>query len=303
MVNFVVFNELSLPFDSDVRIKDKFLNFFKLLELCSEKNLKKVRMDVDFKNYEILPDVSLSEFFGRFNTNITFQDKLREFLANGIVLVETPLIEDEEIDDNVEAIESEYTYKEQSTFGGLACSDIWNTLCVSFNSNEEWNTSFVALKKNGICLSIQHASEVVHLNEHSSLFINIESELQLKIDKETFYQKRKEYFPNKIILCAEIEKQVQKLDLRVFEKAVSILRDIEIGEKKLDDYTISGEGESVRTNPKLKSLREFNINGRKVFFEKHIKGFSSGNRLHYLEKGDKIYIGYIGKHLPNQSTK
>ena len=41
----------------------------------------------------------------------------------------------------------------------------------------------------------------------------------------------------------------------------------------------------------------FKIGDKKEYFQKHIKNLSSGYRIYYFEKNDKIYIGYIGKHL------
>jgi hypothetical protein len=65
---------------------------------------------------------------------------------------------------------------------------------------------------------------------------------------------------------------------------------------------VSGESKNVKNNPKLKKERIFFLpNGTKQFFEKHIK-LSGGFRLHFYpdETQKKIYIGYVGPHLPNK---
>ena len=84
------------------------------------------------------------------------------------------------------------------------------------------------------------------------------------------------------------------------EKGV-ILRDLDNESKTLDDFTISGESESVKNDFDLKKLRIFTILEEKFYFENHIKNLSNGYRIHYFEKDDKIYIGYIGKHLPTKN--
>jgi len=101
---------------------------------------------------------------------------------------------------------------------------------------------------------------------------------------------------SKIIFCDEVEKQIDDLDKNILLRDISFFRDIETGKKSLQDYNIHNEGETVRSNTKLRVLREFNVDGKKEFFEKHIIK-SAGHRIHFLEKGTNIYIGYIGKHL------
>ena len=37
--------------------------------------------------------------------------------------------------------------------------------------------------------------------------------------------------------------------------------------------------------------------------KKHIKNLSNGYRIHFFEKDENIYIGYIGKHLKTKNDK
>ena len=299
MVSFSVFNEKSLPFDSQVEIEQKFKDFFRLLTQLREKELQKIRMDEEFKNYPILENVSLQQFFGQIQNQI-FQDRLREFLTNDIVKIETPLIKDEEINDNESAIENEYFYKGQSTFGGLACCDIWNTIAVSFNSCDEWNSDIIFLQRGKIDIAIRHASQSEHLNICQDFFNEIEEELKLEISQNDFWERRGEFFPNKIILSTEVEKQIENLDSRVFQQAMGILRDVEKSRKLITDFSHSGESKTVKQDEALKKQRYFTIEDEKIFFENHIKSLPNANRIYFLEQGDKIFIGYIGKHLPTK---
>ena len=302
MVDFVVFNELSLPFANKSNIEEKFKDFFLIFNELEKKNVTKIRMDKNFKDYPILEDISLQQFFGQLN-DIDLKDRLREFITNGIIKIESPLIKDEEIENNEEAVISEYLYNSQSTFGGLACSDIWNTIAVSFNSHNEWNKDIIILQKNTIDINIQHASKVEHLKSHEDFFKELEEEKKLEITQDNFWDRRKEFFPNKIIFCKEIKKQTKNLDTLIFQQAISILRDIESNKKKPTDYKNSPESESVCNNEKLKNMRIFTIQKIKIQFNYHIKSLPNANRIYFLAHKNKIYIGYIGEHLPTKKNK
>ena len=72
MVDFSVFNELSIPFEKETDIQEKFIEFFKIMQILNSQNLHKIRMTEDFRNYEILKDITFQQFFGRIQ-DITFQ--------------------------------------------------------------------------------------------------------------------------------------------------------------------------------------------------------------------------------------
>ena len=300
---------MSLPFHSKHEIEEKFGIFFGLLKELKSKGLTTIRMDRDFKSYPILESVNFQQFFGQIESR-EFKSKMRSFIGNGITKVDSPLIKIDESDEERKIIENEYFYNEQTTQGGLACSDIWNTITISFLSDEVWNNNQILLKKetlkedgtlNSKKIFVPHASNVEHLDVHTEFFKLLEDEKRLEFSSSNFWDKRHEIFPNKILFVDDVKKQIEKLDHRVFEKALAILRDIETGKRQLEDFDISGEGETVNANPKLRKLREFEVDGTKEFFENHIKNLPNGYRIHFLTREDKIYIGYIGKHLATKN--
>jgi len=298
MVDFTVFNELSLPLEN----RSAFNNFFKVLKNLNDKGFKTIRMDREFKEYpEILPQISLQQFFGTLDKDE--KTKLRTFINNGVSIIESPLIKDEEIEDNEEAIENEYFYMGQLTFGGLACADIWNTIAISFNSSDIWNNDKIILEKNKKDITVRHSSKIEHFYTYKDFFHEFEENNKLGITQDNFWNKRKEFFPNKIVFCREIEKQIKKLDKTIFDQSIGILRDIDSNKKLITDYNYSGEKETVKTNPKMIKERTFTIDNNKIFFENHIKSLANGYRIYFLEQENKIYIGYIGKHLSNKSDK
>jgi len=304
MVNFSVFNELSLP----IRDISEFEIFFKVLNRLRELGMEKIRMDEHFTRYpEILPGVIFEKLLGQI-TDRTQQRRLKSFINNSISVIETPLIKEDEKEQE-ELLINEYFYNSELNKRALACSDIWNTIAVSFLSDEQWNTDNLKLQKQTIVnddniqktdIDIRHASRIEHLESHQEFFNDLEIEKRLNITQENFWNRRDELFPNKIIFCKEVEKQIKILDKTIFQQAISILRDIETDKKLITDYKYSGEDETVKTNPKMIAKRKFTINGEKIFFENHIKSLSNANRIYFLEQDDKIYIGYIGKHLPTK---
>jgi len=301
MVNFSVFNELSLP----LRELNEFEEFFKILTHLRDLGLEKIRMDKLFTQYnEILPNLTFQQLIG----NISNRDKKRRllnFIKDGITVIESPLILHDE-EEKEQLLENEYFYNNISTIGALACCDIWNTVTISFNSKIEWDKDYIVLQKQTILdeqeidIDIRHASKVQHLDSHQNFFKELEDDIKLEITQENFWDRREEFFPNKIVFCKEIEKQIENIDKVIFEQAISILRDVESVRKLITDYNHSGESQSVKNDDSLRKQRLFTIEDNKVFFENHIKSLPNANRIYFLEQGDRIFIGYIGKHLPTK---
>ncbi|HHH54830.1 MAG TPA: hypothetical protein ENK91_14295 [Bacteroidetes bacterium] len=301
MVNFSVFNELSLPFRTDEGVENSFIEFFKCLYLLKEKNLKTLRMDKDFKEFEIIKNIYFPKFFGQIKDK-ELKQRLRSFVTNGIVIIKSPLLDSE--DDEEQLLSEHYIYNGDNPFiGGLACCDMWNTISVSLRSCERWDNAFINIRNNTRSISVLHISTPQHLLSHELFFSQIENEQKLEISQKNFWKNREVYFPEKIIFCREVEKQIKIMDTTIFRQAIGILRDIESGKKRIIDYKYSSESKSVKNNPNLSKLRKFTIEGEKVYFDNHLKNLSDGNRIYFLESREKIYIGYIGVHLPTKLHK
>jgi len=311
MVSFSVFNELSLPFSSNESIAEKFLGFFRLLEELKKKGLNTIRLSDDFKDYEVTEGVFFQQFIGQ-QCDRDFQRRLSSFLANNIVIIDSPIIKEDEHEESYAIDSCEYFYDTDSTNGGIACSDVWNALLVSFASHEKWDEDFIHLNKKQLfgdgdqigedVIRVKHVSKIEHLETHSSYFNDLEKEHQLEITQSSFWIKKESYF-QKIKFCPEVESQIQKISKPVFQQAISLLRDVENNCKLITDFNYSGESETVRKSSALKKLRIFTIDNSKVFFENHIKSLPDANRIYFLEKDDVIYIGYIGKHLKGKIDK
>lgn len=308
MVNFSVFNELSLPLEQ-YKAVDTFIQFFKLLSELKQNGFNLIRMSQDFKDYDIFKDISLQQFLGQLQDR-DFKRKLMSFIVDKIVVIETPIIKKEEKKQQDELLSCEYFYNNQTTANGLASCDIWNTIAVSFSTQAQWKHSLISLKKITLTadnatqenlINIKHASNKDHLKQHPDFFEEIREEQKHNITQCDFWDNREEYFPKIIKFCPEVEGQIKKIDKTIFQQTMSILRDIETQRKLPTDYHWSVDGESVHNNPKLENQRIFTVLGEDIFFSNHIKSLSNGNRMYFLEKGNNVYIGYIGKHLKTKN--
>jgi len=301
MVRFALLNELSLPFESSYGIENSFREFFGAIKSLKEKEVSKLRVEQPLQSYVVYDNIYFPQYLGQL-TNQELRTRLKSFIANGTIEISSPLIKDDE-NESEKLLENEYFYAGESTDGALACCDIWQSLSVSFTSKDVWKEPFISLQKQNIIdeeayqVEIRNISNDSHITIHQDYFVALEECIRLDVNTQNFWEKKEFLFPSKIVLCKEVEKQIKQIDIKVFYQALSILRDLEQGTKELKDLNASRESQTVAQTPKLRALREFLIDGKKEYFENHVKSFSNGHRMHYFEVGNKIYIGYIGKHL------
>ena len=220
MVKFALLNELSLPFSSSLNIEKHFNDFLKLIKELKSKELEKLRIDRNLKELEIMPQIFFQQFLGQLQDK-ELRDSLRAFIANNTIIIETPFIKDDE-NESDELLEKEYFYKNVSNKGALAYSDIWNSVVISFNSNEEWNTAFIEVEKEILeederkQILVKHASHTEHLNSHGSFFYELENFIIMDIKPSNFWDKKDDLFRNKIVICESIKKQINNIDVKIF---------------------------------------------------------------------------------------
>lgn len=300
MVDFVIFNELSLPCQSSESAELSFINLFKLLRGLKDNSISKVRTDEPTKNWEIIPKVFFPQYLNQLK-NKELKTRLQTFLNNNeVVKFESPLISEGE--ETEELLSPVYKYNDKETFGGLACASYWDALAVSIYSEEEWNQHKVNLLKDNLAIEIRHASKAEHLDEHQEYFSFLENERKLAITQRNFWRQKEQLF-TKFVFIDKVENEIKKLDAQVFKQLVSILRSIETGRKTLSELNITGESAPTNNNQNCVRLRTFIYRGENRYFERHIKNFHSGYRLHFIEDGEKIIVGYIGPHLSTSSDK
>ena len=124
-----------------------------------------------------------------------------------------------------------------------------------------------------------------------------------------FWEYREYLFPN-LIFCDNVKTQIYtdpgmnhiNAIIKRLDKLDYYYNEHTIFDIKLLGFSARNESDSVKNNSKLKELRKFKKpNGLCSYFYNHISFYGNFNGRIYFEADDnlkKIYIGYIGTHLP-----
>lgn len=302
MVDFLVFNELSLPLNIHT-IQSTFELFNSLLEELRKRNINSLRSKIDIKDWEILDGETFQIYFGKL-PNSEFKQKLRSLIANRFFPIETPIITSHE--KNQLFMGFEYNYDDQLSFG-LGCCDILDSISISFKSDDKWNKPILNVTMQYLedeTVELKHTQKEIRnccskdqLETHKEYFENIKKLVISEITTLNFWDKRTDLF-SKIKFCKEVENSIKKVPRDVLTTSLKKLLSIESEEKSITDFNYSKESDTVFNDPDLKQMRIFTLpNGEREFFTFHIKSLPNGYRMYFLEKDSNLYIGYIGKHL------
>ena len=300
MVDYSILNTKSLPFLSKEDFYRELQNFFLILNYLIDKGYyTSIRSIVDIKSLDIVKGINLQKLLGEIRDR-DMKRRVTSLFTNQIIPFEYPISTTGE-----ELGLLEYRYLDERV-DEIGYADIFQTLLISFNSSEKWDKDRLNLKK--IILEesgdytereveIYNTSRVEHLESNLEIFEKIDNE---KIESlvKNFKETYRVIF-KKLEFGIDVIKNIEYLDKRVLRDAIAILYQLEIGKKELTDFKCSGESESVMNNPELKERRKFKMeNGEEYYMFQHIKNLPNGNRIYFHKKSDeKIYIGYIGKHL------
>lgn len=300
MVDYSILNTKSLPFLSKEDFYRELQNFSMILNYLRDKGYyTSIRSIVDIKSLDIVKGINLQKLLGEIRDR-DMKRRVTSLFTNQIIPFEYPISTTGE-----ELGLLEYRYLDERV-DEIGYADIFQTLLISFNSSEKWDKDRLNLKK--IILEesgdytereveIYNTSRVEHLESNLEIFEKIDNE---KIESlvKNFKETYRVIF-KKLEFGIDVIKNIEYLDKRVLREAIAILYQLEIGKKELTDFKCSGESESVLNNPELKERRKFKMeNGEEYYMFQHIKNLPNGNRIYFHKKSDeKIYIGYIGKHL------
>lgn len=300
MVDYSILNTKSLPFLSKEDFYRELQNFFLILNYLIDKGYyTSIRSIVDIKSLDIVKGINLQKLLGEIRDR-DMKRRVTSLFTNQIIPFEYPISTTGE-----ELGLLEYRYLDERV-DEIGYADIFQTLLISFNSSEKWDKDRLNLKK--IILEesgdytereveIYNTSRVEHLESNLEIFEKIDNE---KIESlvKNFKETYRVIF-KKLEFGIDVIKNIEYLDKRVLRDAIAILYQLEIGKKELTDFKCSGESESVMNNPELKESRKFKMeNGEEYYMFQHIKNLPNGNRIYFHKKSDeKIYVGYIGKHL------
>ena len=184
----------------------------------------------------------------------------------------------------------------------------------------EFEASFETLDEIKGCYRDEHnAFWGAHFEEENERHINTEEKYHLfkkqkvqEIKKGIEIWERQSLLFKRIELCPEVKTQLKSVgSIKQILKTLLLLDDYCViswnnGKFNYDEarsfnsaLDISTESTSTNNNSKKKRMRMFKLpNGKKECFELHIK--TDDLRFHFFPDNNslKIYIGYIGTHLP-----
>jgi Txe/YoeB family toxin of toxin-antitoxin system len=170
MTNFVVFNELSLPL-SDHDWRPQLKSYIDVVNQLQDEGITTVRIQQHFADLPLFTETQrLAEFFGGLPRDM--QTRLKSLLFNQTHTFQSPLIAQEECEQQLElTINSEYHFDGEVNTGGLACAHIYNTLAISFLTEDKWAQFEIQLIKSHVELdeedvTVEHLSQPEHCLLH-----------------------------------------------------------------------------------------------------------------------------------------
>lgn len=324
-MNYYIFNELSTPFTTNKNAAKLGLKIF--VQTCievSKLGLTTLRLPEiigkNLYNLQIAPHYLISQWLQESTVEEDLKNKFRE------IVTDSPLITDEEPIAQEFSNRSEFRITRENNTKlavGLGAAYLLETLGLSFSSHSIWNneeiTNIEHWYLNDIgseiikIISVKHASQPEHIAKHIRWFEdNRRESLQKSRD---LWERKEEFFPD-LILCGEVEIQLSKLGIqsKYFDQIIEKLKQLDnyarewtegtYNDDKVKQYGLNVSGESKNTIRKYGRLRKFKLpNEKRELFEKHIK--TGDLRFHFYpdNKTKKIYVGYIGKHLPTVTYK
>lgn len=108
MVTFALLNEQSLPFKDTDEVEAHFKTFLGLVKALQLKQIDKIRTDKDIKAFEVIEGIFFQQFLGQLRDR-ELKDRLRLFLANKTVKIESPFIFEAE-EEGEQLLENEYFF-------------------------------------------------------------------------------------------------------------------------------------------------------------------------------------------------
>lgn len=314
-----IFNELSItPFTNRHEAKEGLKTFIQTCVKVRELGFKTLHLHENIGNLydlQIAPDYKVSQWLQDSEIDKTLQDQFRS------ILTKSPLINDYYPIAKEKNELSEFKIKlddEVKLAEGLGYACLLETLCVSFLSHDLWNSDEINniehwyLKDDGSevtkTIAAKHGSRQTHLAKHKTWLENQKREtLQNTTD---LWEKRKEFFPH-LIFCPDVKKQLKKLRMN-YKYLDEIIEKLKLLDQysqdwkegpyrlqRLKEYGLDVSPESPPTRQQYAKDRTFRLpNRERKVFEHHIK--AGDLRFHFYpdNKDRKIYVGYIGKHLP-----
>ncbi|WP_419781232.1 hypothetical protein [Maridesulfovibrio sp.] len=318
----LVLNTHSLPFESQEAADEGVLEFINVFHRCARYGynilLRSPEVDPDLMYVMLADQYSFQNWYSHARQSPSQRDITRKFRS----IATRPLFDGVELPEELEAGLKDNDERSDV----LLAAHHHDTFLCSFSSHESW-TGFTV---QGWVLDLMVEGDADQLKDKD--FPNLSTGDSLSHHEPAMEQtrnnqlsrgrdiltERETFFPKLFFLENQIGQALRRWTHRAdilpaARSAMLVLNEFaqkwENGE--LADYQhrylsdlglqaeVSGESESVRTTPKKRNERMFNLDdGRCVFCENHVK-LPSGFRLHfYPDTANKqIILAYLGPHL------
>ena len=261
----------------------------------------RLRTDAHFATAEIAPQYSLAQWRNDQRVNRDERTLFRSFITASPYLT---------------APEQEVTFHGVAAAGLASCA-VDNSVSISANSDELWNTPqleaiMLALEEDGSVssnpLNVRNVAALDHWNEHAEWSM-IKQRTEIKSGPDLI--RTAAYLFQHLILGEHAKNQLSRLQgtEHYFAWVVEALVSAETEMKNWRDGPFphhrlpgpaSGESETVNRSARLRAMRIFETDrGVVEYCEHHMKYMGQNQRIHYILRSDqrKMLIAYIGEHL------
>lgn len=322
MSNGIVLNHHSLPFACKEDAENGLLTFFTVIKVCRAAGLKILLVDEDqdksLMGLELASGYFVRNWFASACKVAELADWCR-FLKS--LETKQPLFETVDIE-SIGAIEVGLLGEEAGK-SVLLAAFYFETFLASFTALTAWVNSHIKVWVLDLeATPAQREDVLLNLSDSASLDAHGDELIQrrnaLLSSAKDIWLQRADLFPHLTLLSNQIGTSLQGWSARqdVLIKARDALNVLEsFCEKWLEgEYAeyrheylrgvglaaeVSGESDSIHTDPKKKKERMFWLDdGRQVYCENHVK-LPDGYRMHfYADSANKrIYVAYLGPHL------
>lgn len=300
----LVFNELSVSLSS---LKDEYSICEVLTEFVTMLHENNANIENVFSE-QVIYNFCINETFGiqdwMKKADVDQKRFLQSFWGRKVTLIQEGYYSN-----NVT-----FTYDSKSI--SAVCGSIahaQNIPLLSVNSDKAWGGhEIIATHQDFQQITLRNIAQSSHFQNSSS----VESDILRKgISSGQDLWERREMLYENLVFCETVKDQLyenpQLSHIQQVMKRLDILnsyyRTHTIFSNKTLGYDARSESDSVKKNNDLKAQRKFKLpDGTYEYFFDHISfsGIFCG-RIHYLadDEKKKIYIGYIGKHLPTPKYK
>ena len=312
----IILNDLSYNRDiftisDEYQIKHCINTFVEVLLLLQKNGIIKNKGD-----FESLEDIRTIDFGYTYNFQKWLNDKknvksehqifFKRFIDKYNIVIKPELISEFSCFILKKEYKSELLSKAIEQNSGVLSFTITKFFCCNYiNGTYRFLDEKGNLKQeNKKIINVYNKSNISHLNEIciNTKYSNITSGIDL-------WEYREVLFPN-LIICACVKEQIY--DNPGMPHVNAIIKRLELLNnyyEKNDYFNINilgfkarDESETVKNNSNLNKLRKFKKPDNSYsYFYNHISFSGDFNGRIYFEANDtlkKIYIGYIGKHLP-----